>query len=118
MRRPGTLRFLTTIALIAACLIVAGCSTPGASQSRVDSVQLTSFWQPHLLYLLDSPHPRIYVEVDAVEGCAPDDATLNKLRDFLAAHCRKPEGIEIARSDVILLKDARGVPSKALARKF
>jgi len=67
---------------------------------------------------LDSPHPRIYVEVDAVEGCAPDDATLNKLRDFLAAHCRKPEGIEIARSDVILLKDARGVPSKALARKF
>jgi len=101
-------------------MIVAGCSTPDAtrSQGRVDWVQLSGFWQPHLLYLLDSPHPRLYVEVDAVEGCAPDDASLNKLRDFLAAHCRKPEGIEIARSDIIPIKDARGVPSKALARKF
>jgi len=101
-------------------MIFAGCSTPDAarSQGRVDWVQLSGFWQPHLLYLLDSPYPRLYVEVDAVEGCAPEDATLNKLRDFLATHCRKPEGIEIARSDVIPIKDARGVPSKALARKF
>jgi len=120
MRRLMTLRCLATRALITACLIVAGCSTPSAirSEGRVDWVQLTGFWQPHLLYLLDSPHPRLYVEVDAVEGCAPEDATLNKLRDFLATHCRKPEGIEIARSDVIPIKDARGVPSNALARKF
>ena len=120
MRRLVTLRFLATRALITACMIVAGCSTPDAtrSQGRVDWVQLSGFWQPHLLYLLDSPYPRLYVEVDAVEGCAPEDATLNKLRDFLATHCRKPEGIEIARSDVIPIKDARGVPSKALAHKF
>jgi len=41
------------------------------------------------------------VEVDAVEGCVPKQAALEKLRDFLSKYCNKPDGIEILRSDVI-----------------
>jgi hypothetical protein len=81
-------------------------------------VKLTSFCQPQLFYLLPSPYTRLYVEVDAVEGCQPSDANLNKLRDFLTTYCNKPDGIEIARGDVIPAVTARGVPPEALARKF
>jgi hypothetical protein len=56
--------------------------------------------------------------VDAVEGCAPSQTTLNNLRDFLRAYCNKPEGIEIVRSDVIPKQAARGVSPRALARKY
>jgi hypothetical protein len=69
------------------------------------------------LYILASPHPRLYVEVDAVAGYAPDEATLNDLRDFLTRYCNKPGGIEIVRGDVIPVETARGIPPKALARK-
>jgi len=77
-----------------------------------------SFWQPYLLYILAAPHPRLYVEVDAVEGCAPSDRALSKLRDFLAAYCDKPGGIEIVRSDVIPIAAARGILPNPLARKY
>jgi len=81
-------------------------------------VKLTSFWQPQLLYILPSPHSRLCVEVDSVEGCQPSDETLNKLRDFLTTYCHKPDGIEIVRGDVIPAVTARGIPLRALARKF
>jgi hypothetical protein len=71
-----------------------------------------------LLYLLASPHPRIYVEVDAVEGCVPKEVALQKLRNFLSAYCDKPDGIEVVRSDVIPIKAARGISPRALARKY
>ena len=70
------------------------------------------------MYILASQHPRLYVEVDAVEGCEPDKVTLTKLRDFLSANCNKPDGIEIVRSDTIPREAAQGISRKALARKF
>jgi hypothetical protein len=110
-------RFLAT-ALAICCL--ASCSSPktGRSQAKRDGTQVIEKWKPHLLYLLASPHARLHAEVDAVQGCEPDEAMLKKLRSFLSAHCRKPEGIDIVRSDVIPTEAARGFSEKALARKY
>ncbi len=119
-RRKETLRFLAGAALLVCGLTLAGCSTGKATRSPQEPniVQELSFWQPYLLYILAAPHSRLYVEIDAVEGCAPSDRTLGKLRDFLATYCDKPGGIEIARSDVIPVAAARGIPPKPLARKY
>ncbi len=102
------------------CLVAAGCLTSKTARDRANAEVLrhTQFWQPHQLFLLGSPHARLYVEIDAVEGCSPSDETLDKLRDFLTAHCSKPGGIQIARSDVIPLETARGITPSALARKY
>ena len=117
MRRPLLLQFFPAVM---ALLCLTSCSTAKAprSQSNPEVVKLTSFWQPQLLYILPAPYSRLYVEVDAVEGCQPVDATLDKLREFLATHCQKPGGIEIVRGDVIPAATARGIPLRALARKF
>ncbi len=117
---PSRSRFLPSAILIVSCLILAGCSTPNPRLSQVDPgiAQVLELWKPHLLYLLPSPHSRLYVEVDAVEGCVPNQAALQKLRDFLSKYCNKPDGIEIVRSDVIPIETARGISEKALARKY
>ena len=113
-------RILAGTILILCCLFPTGCSSSKSSRaaSNDELIQLTRFWRPYLLYVLASPHPRLYVEVDAVEGCEPSEVTLNKLQDFLTAYCDKPEGIEIVRNDVIALKAARGISRTSLARKF
>src|SRR5215475_13106714 len=120
MRGLALLQRFSAVLLPFLFLSLASCSAPKAprSHSGPDAVKLTSFWQPQLLYILPSPHSRLYVEVDAVEGCQPSDATLNKLRDFLTTYCNKPDGIEIVRGDLIPAETARGVPLRALARKF
>src|SRR5436190_8412847 len=120
MRRLQFTRFFSAAVLPLVCAFLASCSTAKAprSQSSADAVKRTSFWQPQLLYILSSPHSRLYVEVDAVEGCQPSDVTLNKLREFLTAYCNKPAGIDIVRGDVIPAATARGIPLRALARKF
>lgn len=102
------------------CLGLTSCSSTKARRAQADAdlLRATGFWQPHNLYLLSSPHPRLCVEVDAVEGCSPSDETLAKLREFLTACCNKPGGIEIARSDIIPLDQALGVLPSALARKY
>lgn len=76
----------------------------------------TSFWKPHRLYLDPLPHDRLYVEVDAVEGCEPSRAELQALGDVLQAHCRKPRGIEICQSSTIPKAEARGLSRRELAR--
>lgn len=120
MRRLALLPECSFAVLAVLSITLSGCSTARAprSQSDPDIVKLAGFWHPELLYILPSPCSRLYVEVDAVEGCQPTDATLNKLREFLATYCQKPDGIEIVRSDVIPEVTARGVPLQALARKF
>jgi tetratricopeptide (TPR) repeat protein len=120
MRRLSVSGFLAAGIVFIACNFLTGCSTskPARSQSEPDPLELTSFWRPHLLYILSSPYKRLYVEVDAVEGCVPSDAVLNKLHDFLVIHCDKPDGINIVRGDVIPSATARGMPLRALARKF
>src|SRR6267142_1138702 len=120
MRTLRVLRLFYAAVLILLCACLTGCATAKAprSQSFPEAVKLTSFWQPQLLYILPSPHSRLYIEVDAVEGCQPSDAALNKLRDFLTTYCNKPDGIEIVRGEVIPVGTARGIPLRALARKF
>jgi len=112
------------LALLVSGLFLAGCASPGGPPNAVPSegdagiMEFNGPWQPYLLYLLATPHPRLYVEVDAVAGCAPSDATLNKLREFLTTYCEKPEGIEIVRRPLISKPEAHGMPPRALARKF
>jgi hypothetical protein len=120
MRTLTPAQFFTIALLIGCCLFQASCSAPKTARSTddFDIVQATSFWQPYLMYVLASPHSRLYVEIDAVEGCAPDEITLTKFRDFLSANCNKPDGIEIIRNDTIPRQVAQGVSRKALARKF
>ncbi len=99
---------------------VVGCSLTGSHQpgKQVSAVEATGFWKPYLLYIQSTPYPRLYVEVDAVEGMAPDDESLRRLRDFLGAQCAKPEGIQIVRDTVIPRPQARGIAPGALARKY
>ncbi len=105
--------------LVFCCLALVGCSTTKSrAEADAQMLQMVECWQPYQMYLLSSPHPRLYVEVDAVEGCSPSDDALNRLRAFLATYCDKPGGIEIVRSDVIPLKKALGVLPSALARKY
>ncbi len=113
-------RFVAGTVLIVSCLVLAGCSTPKASRSQgdFDVIQRVSFWQPHRLYLQASPCPRLYVEVDAMEGCSPSEAALKKLQGFLNTYCHKPGGIEIVRGDVIPAKAVRGLSAGAIAHKF
>lgn len=97
-----------------------GCASPKATRpdKPADPVELRSFWKPHLLFLKSAPHPGLYVEVDAVEGMAPDDESLRRLLEFLEAHCAKPAGIQIVRDTVIPREQARGVAPVALARRY
>jgi hypothetical protein len=106
--------------LVGCGLVLAGCATPKAASSpeNAGAPELTNAFGSPQLYILASPHPRFYVEVDAVAGYAPSEAALQDLRDFLARYCSKPGGIEVVRSDVIPLETARGLPAKALARKY
>lgn len=120
MKTIAQTRFFTGYILIGCSLLLIGCSSPTVSYSQIDSgdFQLPGFEKPYLLYLLASPHPRLYVEVDAVVGCAPSDATLKKLRNFLVTYCNKPGGVEIVRGDVIPRSAAQGITPEALARKY
>ncbi len=94
---------------------LASCSGP--RPAATPAPEGLAFWQPHLLYLKRSPYPCLHVEVDAVEGCEPNEDRLERLHAFLAAHCDKPAGITIVRDEVIPKRDASGWPSQVLARR-
>ncbi len=113
-------RFFRGTVLILFCLMLAGCSTPTSrpSQANAATAGMPEAGSPDLLFLRASPYSRLLVEVDAVEGCVPKDSDLQNLRDFLSKYCDKPDGIEIVRSDVIPAKAAKGLSSRALARKY
>jgi hypothetical protein len=98
-------------------LVFAGCSASNVSREG-DVAPISESWNPQALYLVSAPHSRLHVEVDAVQGCDPSDAALEKLRKFLSSSCAKPDGIEIRRSDVIPVDAARGFLARALARKY
>jgi hypothetical protein len=117
MSAPCLIR-LGSILLSAGCLALSGCSTPHLSDGAFEGLQRVKSRQPYALYLRASPHRRLYVEVDAVEGCVPTDADLAALQKFLAECCDKPDGVEVVRSDVIPRKAARGISAEALARKY
>jgi hypothetical protein len=97
-----------------------GCSTPKnlPSAPTPSAAQRPEFLKPSLLYLQSSPHSRLYVEVDAVEGCEPTETALVQLQAFLTKHCQKPDGVEIMVSDIIPRKTARQTSLQTLARRY
>jgi len=115
-------QFYANIAVVVSALLMAGCANTPPNRTDLhpvsDIARNPDFWQPGQLYLQAAPYPKLYVEVDAVHGCEPSEVTLAKLRAFLSTYCNKPEGIEIVRSDVIPIEDARGVSYEALAHKY
>jgi hypothetical protein len=118
------MKLLASLGLLVVSLFLAGCATPASApapdptEGDTGLMDFNGTWQPQLLYLLATPHPRLYVEVAAVAGCAPSDETLDKLREFLTTYCEKPAGIEIVRSQMISRRAARGMPPRALAREY
>ena len=110
------------MALMAHLLTTGACAGGNPVQTNrepaLDMGQVFESWKPHQLYLQTAPHPKLYVEIGAVQGCEPSDATLVKLREFLAAYCAKPNGIEIVRDELISTQDARGLSNQALIRKY
>src|SRR5262249_43511308 len=76
------------------------------------------FGSLHLLYLHGAPHASLYVEVDAVEGTEPSDATLARLKEFLSTYCDKPAGITVARGTLIPREEAIGYSPQALASRY
>lgn len=118
MARPARLNCFLSSAICG--LMLAGCAAPKATRGPEvpDPVKLTSFWKPYLLYLLPTPYSKLYIEVDAVEGCVPSESTLNQFREFLKEHCNKPDGIEIVRSDVIPRSVAKGATANLLSQRY
>lgn len=108
------------LALILCCVVWAGCATSKSHRSEAKDAppELPASWKPHLLYRLASPYSRLYVEVDAVAGCEPNEAKLQKLREVLSTYCDKPDGIEIVRSDVIPVEAAKGMSQRALGDRY
>ena len=107
---------------IVVCLtgMLAGCASPKSTQAQHDDASDTipAFADSYLLYIQSTPCPRLYVELLPVEGCAPNDATVEKLRKLLATYCDKPGGIEIVRDAGIPRESARGMEPETLARRF
>src|ERR1700744_6374828 len=102
--------------LILALCVLAGCAT--RPDSRLKGIKEEMNWKGQQLYLQAAPHRKLYVEINAVEGCQPSEALLGDLREFLAAHCDKPDGIEIVRQPLIPAAVARGISPVQLVRHY
>ena len=106
--------------LLFVALLLTGCTTtkkPRPAQAFAPAPP-ASFPNLALPYLLSSPHSRLYVEVDAVEGCEPTETALVQLQEFLSKYCQKPDGVEIMVSDIIPRKAARKTGPRTLARRY
>ena len=101
--------------MVVLCLVLlcAGCS----SSARFEQAGTTdlSFWKPNLLYLNSTQYDRLYVEIDAVEGCEPRGESIEALREFLEKYCNKPAGIEIVYDSHIKIADAKAGKPELLA---
>lgn len=105
--------------LLSVALLLMGCATTKEPRPSRASA-LAPALSPNLAspYLLSSPHSRLYVEVDAVEGCEPTETALVQLHEFLSKRCQKPDGVKIMVSDIIPRKAARKTGPRALARRY
>jgi hypothetical protein len=98
-------RPLSCIGIALALAIVFIASTPEVFAGGHSDSDM-SFWKPNLLYLHARESRRLYVEVDIVEGCQPDNGTIESLHDFLKEYCDKPDGIKIHINPPIKAKDS------------
>jgi len=105
-------RFIA-ITILCAVLLCTGCSSSTALK-HAPAPDL-SFWKPNLLYLNSSKYDRLYIEIDAVEGCQPRAESIEALRAFLEKYTNKPGGIEIVRDSQIKTADARAGKPELLA---
>ncbi len=106
--------------MLLVALLLMGCSTTNKPRPSQTSAPAPPTNPPSLAlpYLLSSPHSRLYVEVDAVEGCEPTENALLQLQAFLTKYCEKPDGVEIMVSDIIPRQAARKMGPRALARRY
>ena len=109
----------STLIMAFICLVAPGCATsdraPAPKQQEPGYAAEAKIWKPYLLYRLNSPYRRLYVEVDSVKGCEPSDATMAELRNVLTNFCDKPDGIEIVRNPPIPRKREPGLTPEQLA---
>jgi hypothetical protein len=98
--------------------VISSCCVSRKEPPKTVEKPSTAFWKPYLLYLNPKPHERLYVEVDAVEGCGPSCAELQALEDLLKDHCHKPCGIEIRENSVIPRAEAKGLSRRELTRAW
>lgn len=101
--------------LVAACAPGCRTSPPLTGAGATAQAREFAFWSPHLLLTGESPHRRLEVEIDHVQGAGPTAKEIASLKEFLEAHCRKPDGVHLRIDDAISRDDARGKSRKALA---
>jgi hypothetical protein len=111
MKRATT--WLMVVLFACVTLLSHGCASL-ASQRDIESKQL-NFWKPHLLYLQSDECKSLYVELNAVEGCEPDEEAITALQDFLEQYCDKPEGIRIVSNPCIPIKDTHTTRPEIIA---
>ncbi len=101
------------IGFVCLASVLSGCG----SSFKSTSGPMPTYQKPELMYLLAEPYPRLYVEIDMVEGTEPDEKALAELKDFLAKHCDKPGGIEMVRDEPIPLAEAKKMHPHFIALK-
>lgn len=94
-------KLLLTISALLTSLIIFGCGSKAA---------FPKYMRPQLLYLKAQPYNSLYVEVDCVEGVEVPDEWLDVLKEFLATHCSKPDGIKIVVDEPIAFDDIKDMP--------
>jgi hypothetical protein len=83
--------------------------------AAADPVPFPASQRVDLLYLLSKPYSRLYIQVDAVEGCQPDEKTIATIRSVLTKYCDKPDGIQIVRQNIIPRSSVRGLAETVVA---
>ena len=94
-------------------VLLTGCSSSAASK-HAPAMEI-SHWKPNHLYLNSRQYDRLFVEIDAVEGCQPRKETVEALRRFLEKYCHKPDGIEIVNDSKIKTAEIQSVKPELLA---
>ena len=106
----------SVIPLLFVCgAMLSGCRTGDVSSRK--AADASAYWQPHRLLISDQRYSKLHVEIDAVEGTAPNETEIAALKAFLIKHTRKPGGIHVEVDDVIDRSSAEGQLSRVLALK-
>jgi hypothetical protein len=103
MRKICSVKNTVVIIFCTLCLVCFQCS----SQTLADTTGADnlSFWKPNLLYQNGRQCQRLYVEIDTLQGCQPDDDTISSLGLFLKQYCAKPGGIKIIQENFAASSD-------------
>jgi hypothetical protein len=96
---------LVAIALASGCHII----------PNTDTASSRTGWAHSNLYNAPAPYPKLFVEIDAVEGYGPTKDELHALEEFLQRYCDKPGGITLKVDTIIPKRTARGRSAESLA---